>query len=72
MRLRRRFLWSPFSVVVLESEMGRFEPAAVAGVVGMIRVAGRMENNQEVWPGGVLILIPDPPLPASIGPSRKI
>ena len=56
MRLRRRFLWSPFSVVVvLESERGRFEPVAVAGVVGMIGVAGRMENNQYMWLGGTVL-----------------
>ena len=36
-RLRRRFLWSPLSVVVaLESERGRFEPAAVAGVADIV------------------------------------
>ena len=47
-RLRRRFLWSPFSVVVaLESGRGRFEPVAVAGVVDMIGVVGRMGNDQE-------------------------
>ena len=48
-RLRRRFLWSPFSVVVeLESGRGRFEPVAVAGVVDITGAAGRMENDQEV------------------------
>jgi len=51
-RLRLRFLWSPFSVlVVVESERGRFEPAAVAGVVDMTGVAGRMEDSQEEGPG---------------------
>ena len=45
-RLRLRFLWSPFSVVVaLESERGRFEPAAVAGVVDMIGTTRRMEDS---------------------------
>lgn len=50
-RLRRRFLWSPLSVVVaLESERGRFEPATVARVADMIAVARRMEDSQEVNP----------------------
>jgi len=36
-RLRRRFLWSPLSVAIaLESERGRFEPAAVAGVADIV------------------------------------
>ena len=53
MRLRRRFLWSPFSVlVVVESERGRFEPAAVARVADMIGDAGRMEGSQEESPRG--------------------
>ena len=56
-RLRRRFLWSPFSVVVeLESGRGRFEPAAVAGVVDIAGAAGRMENGQEVNLPGYLYL----------------
>ena len=57
-RLRLRFLWSPFSVVVaVESERGRFEPAAVAGVADMTGVAERMEDSQEESPG-VLIRSP--------------
>lgn len=41
---------------MLESERGRFEPAAVAGVVDMVGVTERMENKQEVrcGPGGYL------------------
>lgn len=38
-RLRRRFLWSPLSGLgTVESERGRFEPAAVAGVADMMRL----------------------------------
>lgn len=45
-RLRRRFLWSPLSVVVaLKSERGRFEPAAVAGVADIV-------TENEGQPGG--------------------
>jgi hypothetical protein len=48
-RLRRRFLWSPFSVIgTLESERGRFEPAAVVGIADMVRATGRMEDSQEM------------------------
>ena len=51
-RLRLRFLWSPLSVlVVVESERGRFEPVAVAGVADMAGVAERMEDSQEESPG---------------------
>ena len=47
MRLRRRFLWSPFSVVVgLESERGRFEPVEVGRVVDMIGMLGRMRTTR--------------------------
>ena len=57
-RLRRRFLWSPFSVVVgLESERGRFEPVEVGGVVDMIGMLGRMEKGQ-TGPHGAYNLIP--------------
>jgi len=56
-RLRRRFLWSPPSVVVVESERGRFEAEAVAGTSGMTAAAERMEGSQEVNPR-VLITIP--------------
>lgn len=46
-RLRRRFLWSPFSVVVgLESERGRFEPVELGGVVDMIGMLGRMRTTR--------------------------
>ena len=59
-RLRLRFLWSPFSVlVVVESERGRFDPAAVAGVADITDVAERMVESQEESPG---VLIADPPL----------
>lgn len=70
MRLRRRFLWSPFSVVVgLASERGRFEPAVVAGVVDMIEVAERIEDKQEVQCGGTYNLFP---LSAATGPTEKV
>ena len=52
-RLRLRFLWSPFSVlVVVESERGRFEPAAVARVADMMQLAERMEDHQQGSPWG--------------------
>ena len=67
-RLRLRFLWSPLSVfAAVESERGRFEPVAVAGVVDMTGVAERMEDSQEESPG---VLISDPPR-AVIGTDRS-
>jgi len=50
-RLRRRFLWSPLSVVeAVESERGRFEPAAVAGMVDMIAIAKRTKGSHDAKP----------------------
>lgn len=48
--MRRRFLWSPLSVVVeLESERGLFGQAVVTGVVDVdaVGVAGRIKPNSQ-------------------------